>query len=86
MSKNWNGIPKTGLYDPQQDHDSCGVGLVANIDGKKEHAIIEKALSVIGNLVHRGALGGDLKTGNGAGLIFQIPHDFFKKVTPLCGI
>ncbi|MCK5267856.1 MAG: glutamate synthase large subunit, partial [Spirochaetes bacterium] len=86
MSKNWNGIPKTGLYDPQQDHDSCGVGLVANIDGKKEHAIIEKALSVIGNLVHRGALGGDLKTGDGAGLIFQIPHDFFKKVTPLCGI
>ena len=69
-----------GLYDPLNEHESCGVGFVANIDGRKSHDILKKGLKVLENLMHRGAIGGDLKTGDGAGILFQIPHEFFRNV------
>ncbi len=68
-----------GLYDPQYEHDACGVGFVVNIDGTKSHAIIENGLKVLENLVHRGAIGGDMKTGDGAGILFQIPDALFRR-------
>jgi glutamate synthase domain-containing protein 2/glutamate synthase domain-containing protein 1/glutamate synthase domain-containing protein 3 len=68
-----------GLYHPSYEHDSCGVGFVANVNGKREHAIVEKGIRVLENLVHRGAIGGDMKTGDGAGMLFQMPHTFFDR-------
>jgi glutamate synthase domain-containing protein 2/glutamate synthase domain-containing protein 1/glutamate synthase domain-containing protein 3 len=67
-----------GLYNPSYEHDSCGVGFVAQIDGKPSHDIIQNGLQVLGNLMHRGAIGGDLKTGDGAGILIQIPDQFFR--------
>jgi len=72
-------IKKQGLYDPRFEHDSCGVGFVANINGTQTHEIIRDGLSILKNLIHRGAVGGDLKTGDGAGMLIQIPHRFFQK-------
>ncbi len=68
-----------GLYHPAYEHDSCGVGFVANIHGQQEHGIIEKGIRILENLLHRGAIGGDLTTGDGAGILFQIPDEFFRK-------
>jgi glutamate synthase (NADPH) large chain len=68
-----------GLYDTSYEHDSCGVGFVVNINGEKEHNIIKEGLTILCNLEHRGAIGGDQKTGDGAGMTVQIPHEFFKK-------
>jgi glutamate synthase (ferredoxin) len=76
-----NGYPpKQGLYDPQFEHDACGVGFVVNIKGKKSHKIIRDALTVLINLNHRGACGCEANTGDGAGILMQIPHGFFKEV------
>jgi glutamate synthase (ferredoxin) len=72
--------PKQGLYDPRFEHDSCGVGFVVNIKGKKSHKIIRDALTVLINLNHRGACGCEANTGDGAGILMQIPHGFFKEV------
>jgi glutamate synthase (ferredoxin) len=72
--------PKQGLYDPQFEHDSCGVGFVVNIKGKKSHKIIRDALTVLINLNHRGACGCEANTGDGAGILMQMPHGFFKEV------
>ncbi len=66
-----------GLYDPQNEHDSCGVGFVVNVNGERTHEMIRDGVTVLKNLVHRGALGGDLKTGDGAGMLSQLPHRFF---------
>lgn len=72
--------PKQGLYDPVNEKGSCGVGFVANIKGVKSHDIVQKGLEVLNNLTHRGAVGADPKTGDGAGLLIQMPHEFFSKV------
>ncbi len=72
--------PKQGLYDPQYEHDSCGVGFVVNIKGKKSHRIIRDALTILLNLNHRGACGCEANTGDGAGILMQTPHGFFKEV------
>ncbi|MCX6079093.1 MAG: glutamate synthase large subunit [Chloroflexi bacterium] len=72
-------LPKQGLYDPQYEHDACGVGMVVNIDGKKTHEIIRQALTILGNLTHRGARGAEVNTGDGAGILMQIPHAFLKR-------
>jgi len=73
------GLPKPqGLYDPSNEKDSCGVGFVANIKGEKSHGIIKKALKVLNNLTHRGAVGSDPNTGDGAGILTQIPDEFFR--------
>jgi glutamate synthase (NADPH/NADH) large chain len=71
---------KQGLYDPRFEHDSCGVGFVCNIKGKKSNQIVREGLHVLSKLTHRGAVGADPKTGDGAGILIQIPHDFFVKV------
>ncbi len=68
-----------GLYDPQNEHDACGVGFVLNLDGRAEHKIVEKGIEVLENLLHRGATGADPKTGDGAGLLIQIPDAFFRE-------
>ncbi|MCF0176817.1 MAG: glutamate synthase large subunit [Bacteroidales bacterium] len=65
-----------GLYSRANEHDACGVGLVVNINGNKYHEIVEKGLTVLENMAHRGAEGGDGKTGDGAGIMIQIPHEF----------
>jgi len=70
---------KQGLYDPQNEHDSCGVGFVVNIDGSQSHTIIEKGIEVLVNLLHRGATGGDPNTGDGAGILLQVPDKFFRR-------
>lgn len=69
---------KQGLYDPQFEHDACGAGFVVNIKGIASHQIIDQALTVLENLAHRGACGSEAATGDGAGILLQIPHEFFK--------
>jgi len=78
--------PSRGLYSGRYEHDSCGVGFVANMDGRKDHDIILNGLRVLQNLMHRGAVGGDQTTGDGAGILFQLPDLFFKKVCGELGI
>jgi glutamate synthase (NADPH/NADH) large chain len=68
-----------GLFDPWREHDACGVGFIANIKGRKSHAIVEDALKIVLNLEHRGAVGADPRAGDGAGILVQIPHKFFAK-------
>src|SRR6266581_802807 len=70
--------PKQGLYDPQFEHDSCGVGFVVDIAGRKSNQIVRKSLQVLMNLQHRGAKGCEANTGDGAGILMQIPHQFYK--------
>ena len=70
--------PKQGLYDPKFEHDACGVGFVVNIKGEKSHEIVEQALTVLENLDHRGACGCEENTGDGAGILLQVPHLFFQ--------
>ena len=72
-------LVKQGLYDPRFEHDACGVGVVANIKGVQSHDIIQKGLQVLINLGHRGACGSDPRTGDGAGILIQLPHKFFRK-------
>ena len=74
------GLPdRQGLYDPRLEHDACGIGFVANIKGKPSHSIVDQGVEVLVNLTHRGACGCDPETGDGAGLLLQIPHGFFAK-------
>lgn len=76
-----NGLPqKQGLYDPQYEHDACGIGCVVNIKGNKSHEIVTQALTILLNLAHRGGYGSETNTGDGAGILTQIPHVFLKKV------
>lgn len=71
------GMPSPrGLYDPRYEKDACGVGLLVNIRGVKSHQLVEKGLQVLEHMVHRGAEGADPKTGDGAGIMVQIPHEF----------
>jgi glutamate synthase (NADPH) large chain len=80
------GLPKKqGMYDPQFEHDACGVGFVANIKGKKSHEIVQQAITVLANLDHRGAVGSEHNTGDGAGILIQMPDAFFRKVCPEAG-
>ena len=73
--------PKQGLYDPQFEHDACGVGFIAHIKGRKSHQIVRDALQILLNLDHRGACGCEANTGDGAGILLQMPHKFFQKVS-----
>jgi glutamate synthase (NADPH/NADH) large chain len=75
-----NGLPPAqGLYHPAHEHDACGIGFVASISGHKSHDIIRKGIQVLLNLAHRGACGCDPETGDGAGVLIQIPHKFFAR-------
>src|SRR5579859_2258260 len=67
-----------GLYDPADEHDACGVGFIAAIDGKPRRAIVEAGINALKAVYHRGAVDADGKTGDGAGINIQIPFDFFK--------
>ncbi len=83
---NRNELPaKQGLYDPQFEHDACGVGFVVHMKGQKSHDIVEQALTILLNIDHRGAVGAETNTGDGAGILLQLPHGFFQKVTPALG-
>ena len=74
------GLPaKQGLYDPRHEHDACGIGFVVNTKGAQSHEIISKGLQILINLAHRGACGCDPETGDGAGILIQIPHKFFAR-------
>ena len=68
------------LYEPSFEHDNCGIGAVINIHGKKSHAIVDDALKIVENLEHRAGKDGEGKTGDGVGILTQIPHKFFIKV------
>jgi glutamate synthase (ferredoxin) len=77
------GLPeKQGLYDPRFEHDACGVGFVVDIKGRASHRILTDALTILANLDHRGARGCDAATGDGAGVLLQIPHAFFRAACP----
>ena len=74
------GYPtKQGLYDPQNEKDACGFGFVVDIQGRASHDIVEKALTVLMNLEHRGAVGAEKNTGDGAGILLQVPHGFLRE-------
>ena len=81
------GVPeKQGLYHPQHEHDGCGIGFVADVEGRKSHDIVRKGIEILINLVHRGACGCDPKTGDGAGILIQIPHSFFERECASLGV
>jgi glutamate synthase (NADPH) large chain len=74
------GLPAAqGLYNPRNEHDACGIGFVASIEGRKSHTIIAKGIEILVNLTHRGACGCDPETGDGAGILIQTPHAFFDR-------
>lgn len=75
-----------GLYDPKNEHDACGVGFVAHIKGNKNHAIVEQGLLILKNLDHRGAVGADKLMGDGAGILVQLPDQFFREEMALQNI
>ena len=77
---------KTGLYVPEMEHDACGIGFVAHLKGEKSHRIIKDALTMLENMEHRGACGCEENTGDGAGILMQIPHNFYKNEVAKIGI
>ena len=77
IKENFKLLESSGSYDPKLERDACGVGLVAKITGEASHEIVEKSLKALCNLEHRGASGADKETGDGAGILLQIPHDYF---------
>ena len=81
-----SGGPTAGLYDADREHDSCGVGFVVDMKGRKSHAIIEQALTVLKNLLHRGACGCEENTGDGAGILMQLPERFLREECAKLGI
>lgn len=80
------GLPKAqGLYDPALEHDACGIGFIADMDGYRSHELLEDALALLKQLDHRGAKGADEDTGDGAGIILQIPHEYFHRECQVLG-
>src|SRR5215469_15319812 len=77
---------KQGLYDPAFEHDACGLGIVARLDKVANHQTVEQALEILANLTHRGAAGCDPCTGDGAGILIQLPHDYFASDCATLGI
>ena len=75
-------MQKQGLYSPDYEHDACGIGFVVNVHGKKTHQTVKDGLKILANLAHRGGEGSDENTGDGAGMLLQIPDAFFRKVCP----
>src|SRR6476619_7146231 len=75
-----------GLYDPRHEHDACGVGFVVDLKGRKSSSIVKNGLEILLNLEHRGASGCEENTGDGAGILIQVPHRFFVDVCPAARI
>ena len=73
---------KQGLYDPANERDACGFGFVVDIEGRKSNKVLRNAIQVLKNLDHRGACGCEVNTGDGAGVLMQMPHAFLKKISP----
>lgn len=81
------GLPqKQGLYDPKFEHDACGIGFVVNMKGRQSHELVQQALTVLKNLDHRGACGCEENTGDGAGILLQMPHKFLHHACAGIGI
>jgi len=78
--------PAHGLYDPVHEHDACGVGFVVQMHGRRSHQVVRQGLELLENLTHRGACGCDPLTGDGAGIMVQLPQDFFTAVAPQAGV
>ncbi len=78
--------PKQGMYDPRFEHDACGIGFVAHIEGRRSHRVVEMALEALRNHAHRGGIADDRKTGDGAGILTQLPHEFFSRELRRLGI
>ena len=78
--------PQQGLYDPTFEHDACGVGFVVDMQGRKSHEIIQNGIKILENLAHRGACGCDPQTGDGAGILIQMPDAFFRKELDKIGL
>src|SRR5664280_965882 len=72
-----NHAPRRGLYDPRFEHDACGVALVADLRGCRSHGLVRQAVSALEHLAHRGATGSEEDSGDGAGILIQVPHDFY---------
>jgi glutamate synthase (NADPH) large chain len=88
-SQPWNGRSQRepeGLYHPSQEHDACGVGLVVDIEGRKSHQIVRNGIQILENLAHRGACGCEENTGDGAGILLQIPDAFLRNVMTAMGV
>ncbi len=86
MSGSHHQLRKRGLYDPRFEHDACGIGFVARLSGAPSHSILHQALTAVGNMVHRGAVAADGKSGDGAGVMTQIPRQFFARELELRNI
>ena len=81
---NASGLPVAhGLYDPRFEHDACGVSFVADVHGRASHGIVARALGALCNLEHRGATGAEADTGDGAGILMQVPDRFLRAVSGL---
>ena len=79
-------LAEHGLYDPRAEHDACGVGFVAHIKGHRSHAIVEQGLKILANLDHRGAVGADKLMGDGAGILIQIPDEYYRTEMAALGV
>jgi len=82
----WSLPPRRGLYDPRFEHDACGIGFVAHVEGRRSHRVLEMGLEALRNHAHRGAVADDRKTGDGAGILTQLPHEFFSRELRRMGI
>ncbi|MDI9547610.1 MAG: glutamate synthase large subunit [Chloroflexota bacterium] len=78
--------PARGLYDPRYEHDACGIGFVAHIEGRRSHSVLQMALEALANHSHRGAVADDRKTGDGAGILTQLPYEFFRRELQRVGV
>src|SRR5918911_4298122 len=78
--------PRRGLYDPRFEHDACGIGFVTRLSGEPSHDILSRALTAVGNMAHRGGVGADGKSGDGAGVLTQIPRSFFARELARLGV
>ncbi len=78
--------PKQGMYDPRFEHDACGIGFVAHIEGRRSHKVLKMALEALCNHAHRGAVADDRKTGDGAGVLTQLPYEFFRRELERLGV
>ena len=86
VQQNWSLPPRQGLYDPRFEHDACGIGFVAHVEGRRSHRVLEMGLEALRNHAHRGAVADDRKTGDGAGILTQLPHEFFSRELRRMGI
>src|SRR6185436_19312827 len=77
--QSFSRMQRRGLYDPRFEHDACGIGFVAQLSGAVSHDILSMALTAVGNMAHRGGVGADGKSGDGAGVLTQIPRAFFAR-------